>query len=71
MTKNLTRRQWAAGAISVTTATAAAALPQAAAGPDSPDEVLAQARQALERDRAALRGYKLAIALEPATRFEA
>lgn len=78
MTQRLTRRQWA-GALAVAVPASAAsavaaaspAAAQTAAASDSPEELLTQARRALQRDRAALGNFKIKMALEPATRFEA
>jgi hypothetical protein len=61
----LTRRQWAG----VLAAAQSAAPAQTQA--DSPTELLAQAKQAVQRNRETLAKFKIERSLEPATRFEA
>lgn len=68
----LTRRQWA-GALAAAQAIPAGA--QAAQrGPaqsDAPADLLAQAKQTVQRNREALNRFKIERSLEPAARFEA
>ncbi len=66
----LTRRQWA-GALAVSTQVAAAAAARTPAQPDSPADLLAQAKQSAQHDREVLAKFKIDRSLEPATRFEA
>jgi hypothetical protein len=69
MGQTLTRRQWA-GALAAATA-APAQTPPPAAVADSPAELLAQAKQNIERNREALAKFEIERSQEPAVRFEA
>ena len=69
MGQTLTRRQWA-GALAVAAA-APAQTPVPAAAADSPAELLAQAKQSVQRNREALAKFKIERSQEPAVRFEA
>jgi hypothetical protein len=66
---DLSRRQLASAALAALTPAAAAQT--AAPTSDSPTELLAQAKQAVERNHEALQRFKLDRAVEPATRYEA
>ena len=72
MGHTLTRRQWA-GALGAAQALTANAQqrqqPREAA--ETPAELVAQAKQAVQRNREALAKYKIDRSLEPVTRFEA
>lgn len=66
---DLSRRELASAALAALTPAAAAAAQTPPA--DSPSELLAQAKQAVERNHQALERFKLDRAVEPATRYEA
>ncbi len=67
MGQTLTRRQWA-GAFALATAAPAQTPPAAA---NSPAELLAQAKQSVQRNHEALAKFKIERSQEPAVRFEA
>ena len=71
MGETLTRRQWAASLAAAQAATAQQQPQQPRETADTPAELLAQAKQAVQRNREALAKYKIDRSLEPATRFEA
>ena len=70
MGETLTRRQWAASLAAAQAATAQQQQ-QPREMADTPAELLAQAKQAVQSNREALAKYKIDRSLEPATRFEA
>jgi hypothetical protein len=62
----LTRRQWA-GAVAAAQAAVAQTPPPRS---DAPADLLAQAKQSVQRNREALSQFKLDRSVEPAARFE-
>ncbi|MCC6536497.1 MAG: hypothetical protein IT162_03045 [Bryobacterales bacterium] len=67
---DLSRRELASAAVAALTPVAAAAA-SAAQTPPPAEDLLAQAKQAVERNHDALQRFKLDRAVEPATRYEA
>ncbi len=68
---DLSRRELAAALAALAPAAAAASSAQTASNAETPAELLAQAKQGVERNHDALQRFKLDRAVEPATRYEA